>query len=84
MIVYNVLFKRVEINEGYQNYAKVFATIEEAYNYAEEGAKKKGLIIKSTSGFLSGDEHTPGSITDYRMEDDKGNSYYFVIYVQEI
>lgn len=82
MIVYNVLFKGVEVNPGV--FAKVFATIEEAYAYAEEGAKRIGLTIMSESGFFGGDEFTDGSITDFRMEDDEGNSYYYVIYVQEM
>jgi hypothetical protein len=84
MIVYNVLFKGVEKNSYRINYAKCFATFEEACNYAQEDANNKNLTIKSSMGFLHGDENTVGSLTDYRCEDEQENSYYYVIYVQEI
>jgi len=82
LTVYNVLFKGVEIKPT--PFCKVFSSIESAYSFCEASAKKQELKIMSTSGFISGDEKTVGSFTDYRCEDEKGNSYYYVIYVQKL
>jgi hypothetical protein len=85
MIIYNILFKGVEKNYSSDNYALAHKDYKEACDYVEESMIKKGLIGKSTSGFImGGDENTPGSLTDYRCEDTDGNSYYYVIYVQEV
>ena len=82
MIVYNVLFKGVEIKPT--PFCKVFNNIEDAYSFCLASAKKQELKIMSTSGFISGDEDTVGSCTDYRCEDKDGNTYYYVIYVQQL
>lgn len=82
MLLYNVLFKGVEIKVN--PYPQICKTFGLACEYAERTAEKYGLEIKSESGFFRGDEFTVDSFTDYRCEDQKGNSYYFVIYVQEI
>ena len=85
MIIYNVLFKGVEINKSSQNFCKAFTNLESAENFAETAAAQLGLTIKSGSGWLlDGGSTEIGNLTDFRCEDSSGNSYYFVIYVQEI
>lgn len=83
-LIYNVLFKGVEINRSSANCAVCFPNLGEAISYAMDGAAARGLVVKSESGFVEGDENTPGSYCDFRCEDAAGNTYYFVIYVQAL
>jgi len=78
MDVFNVLFKGVEKNVT--PFAQIFATEEKAREWCRKVAIAQGLEIKSTLG-KSDDEWT---LDDYRLEDKEGNSYYLVIYKQEL
>ena len=83
MLIYNVLFKGVEITNS--TFAIAFATLKEAYAFAKNNAEKRNLTIKSELGFGEEQgEFIKDSLTDYRCEDKDGNSYYYIIYVQEL
>ena len=82
MIVYNVLFKGVE--QDVTPTVRPFVKFEMAEKFCELDAQSRRLKIRSTSGFTSGDENTVGSFVDFRCEDGAGNSYYYIIFVQEL
>ena len=90
VIVWTVLFKGVENNPGSRNWARAFGSYQEAEDYMGKWAKEEGLKTCSTMGWdkrgYGGavNEYTVGAMNDWRMEDDDGNSYYFVIHVQEL
>lgn len=84
VLLYNVLFKGIEVNRSRNNFATAFGTIEEAKDFCQKHAKSKGLKATSEPVFLNGDEFTPGSMTTYKCVNDFGNSYIYVIYVQSI
>ena len=76
MIIYNVLFKGVE--KRITPICVAFATEEEARDYIETRIEaSEELTLKSTLGWSN-------NIDDYRLEDKEENSYYFVIYRQEM
>ena len=84
LIIYNVLVKAVEKCSSYNPYPRAFSNIEDATEYIFTSAEKMGLEIKS-SLFLNEEENWDGEIFgDYRLEDEDGNSYYFVIYYQTV
>lgn len=81
MVIYNVLFKHVE--KHVVPYCKAFKDLEKAKHYIYETIENC-TWLKSMSTMDS--EYFPelGSFTDVRCEDDEGNTYYFVIYVQNL
>jgi hypothetical protein len=102
MLIYNVLFKGVEVN---QQFCRAFASYQQAESYIDSFLEENSstYTCKSTSGWISylreynydenlnpvrtdlGDpELIVDNFTDYRLEDKDGNSYYFVVFVQEI
>ena len=78
MIVYNVLFKGVE--KKVNPFAQAFESEEKAREWCIKFAHSRGLKICSTLGKW-GEEW---EVDDYRLEDKEGNSYYLVIYKQEL
>ena len=88
-LVWNVLFKGVEKNPSNRNWAKAFGSFKKAEEFMRNYAELNELFVHSTFGWMKGhdwdaDEFTVGAINDWYMSDKEGNSYYFVIYVQEI
>jgi len=77
MEVFNVLYKGVEINVT--PFCLAFLREEEAHDWIEQACETKNLTIKSSLGW---DES--GTVDDYRVEDREGNSYYFVIFKQQL
>lgn len=77
MTIYNVLFKGVEIKAT--PFCKAFLTEQEADSYIVSKCKALNLTIRSSMGW--DDSRT---IDDRRTEDTDGNTYYFVIYKQEL
>jgi len=90
IIVWNVLFKGVEKNPSSRNWARAFGSYQEAEDYMGKWSEREGLKPCSTMGWLKTGyegvthQYTVGAMNDWRMEDDDGNSYYFVIHVQEV
>jgi len=89
IIVWNVLFKGVEKNPSSRNWARAFGSYQEAEEYMGKWAKSRNLKVCSEMGWTKGEDweahqYTVGAMNDWRMEDDDGNSYYFVIHVQEV
>ena len=78
MIVYNVLFKGVE--KKVNPFAQAFESEEKAREWCIKVANSKELKICSTLGKWN--EYW--EVYDYRLEDKEGNSYYLVIYKQEL
>ena len=72
--IFNVLFKSVE--KYSTPFCRAFSTMEKAENFIEECCEKSNFTIKSNL-------HVE-DLKDYRVEDKEGNSYYFVIFFQEI
>lgn len=77
MEVYNVLYKGVEINVT--PFCLAFLREEEARSWIEQTCETKNFTIKSTLGW-----NDAQTIDDYRVEDKDGNSYYFVIFKQQL
>lgn len=77
MEIFNVLIKGVEVKDI--NFCKAFTTEEKADKWIEETCLKKNWTIKSSFGW-----NESNTIDDRRVEDKNGNSYYFVIYRQEL
>jgi hypothetical protein len=77
MKIINVLFKGVELKVT--PFCKPFYNEETARDFINHHAKVSNLEIMSTMGW--NDDNT---IDDYRAEDVGGNSYYYVLYRQEI
>ena len=75
--VYNVLYKGVERNVT--PFCLAFLREEEARDWIEQTCETKNLTIKSRLGWDDSE-----TVDDYRVEDDEGNSYYFVIFKQQI
>lgn len=75
--VFNVLYKGVEKN--ITPYCLAFLKEEDARSWIESVCEIKNFSIKSTLGW--NDDMT---MDDYRVEDKEGNTYYFVIYKQQI
>ena len=78
MEVYNVLFKCVE-NHCFNPFVQAFLKEEDAREHCHRIAKNYGLEIRSSFGW--DDNRT---MDDYRMEDRDGNSYYTVIFRQNL
>ena len=81
MIIYNVLLKGVEKSISF---CKAFADFSEAQKWIEEDATKRKLLCKSSSGYANGDQNTIGNYSDYRFEDEDGNTFYYVTYTQQV
>lgn len=77
MIIYNVLFKGVEIKIN--PYCKAFRTEKEVDDYVQHMCETKDLRVCSTMGW-----DDDFNVNDYRLEDSKGNTYYYVVYRQAI
>lgn len=77
MKIYNILFKGVEIKVS--PFCKAFRTFHDAETWVNMQCEKAGLTIKSTMGWNE-DE----TINDFRCEDTNGNTFYFVVYGQQI
>jgi hypothetical protein len=75
--VFNVLYKGVE--KGVTPFCLAFLKEEDARSWIESTCEVKSYSIKSTMGW-----NENMTIDDYRVEDVEGNSYYFVIYRQQI
>jgi len=77
MEVFNVLYKGVEINVT--PFCLAFLREEEARDWIEQTCETKNFTIKSKLGWNDSE-----TVDDYRVEDSEGNSYYFVIFKQQI
>ena len=77
MKIINVLFKGVEIKT--HTWCKAFSTEDKARNFIENYCEREGLKIRSLLGW--NEEKT---MDDYRVEDEDGNTFYFVLYRQEL
>lgn len=75
MEVFNVLVKGVEVKDI--NDCKAFLSEDSAIKWIEKVCKLQNWSIKSRLGW--NDDNT---LDDRRVEDIKGNSYYFVIFRQ--
>jgi hypothetical protein len=75
--VFNVLYKGNEIKVN--PFCKVFLKEEDARKWIEDTCDKMSFKMKSS---LNWNEEM--SMDDYRVEDEQGNSYYFVIFRQSI
>jgi hypothetical protein len=75
--VFNVLYKGVE--KGVTPFCLAFLKEEDARSWIESTCEVKSYSIKSTMGW-----NENMTTDDYRVEDVEGNSYYFVIYRQQI
>jgi hypothetical protein len=75
--IFNVLVKGVEIKINPT--CKAFLKEEDARKWCEEVCKRKSWVIKSTFGW-----NDDNNWHDYRVKDVEGNTYYFVIYKQEL
>jgi hypothetical protein len=75
MELFNVLIKGVEVKDI--NFCKVFLTEKQAHDYINETCLSKNWVQKSSMGW-----NENNTIDDVRVEDIKGNTYYFVIYRQ--
>lgn len=75
MEIFNVLIKGVEVKDI--NFCKAFTNEQTMETWIEEVCLKNKWVQKSRMGW--NDENT---IDDRRVEDEKRNSYYFVIYRQ--
>ena len=85
MIVFNVLFKGVE--KKVNPFAQAFESEEKAREWCIKFAHSRGLKICSTLGKMYsfiGKWEEEWEVDDYRLEDKEGNSYYLVIYRQEL
>ena len=78
-IIYNVLVKGIE--KRIIPTCKAFGNEDAARKWIEKEIERWGWDLKSRAGWY---EDAEGDFDDYRCEDDEGNSYYFVIYKQEI
>lgn len=78
IIVFNVLFKGVEIKINPQ--CQAFATYEQAEEWVYEQCRRGGFHPKSEMGI----DEDNFVYNDFRVEDDEGNSYYFVVFKQKI
>jgi hypothetical protein len=74
MIVYNVLFKGVEIKMT--PFCKVFLTSEEAEKWIDS--------VCNAQEWRKCSSYASDIISDWRVEDKDGNTYYFVTYKQEL
>ena len=77
MEVFNVLIKGVEVKDI--NFCEVFRTEQDVHKYIDETCTKMNWDKKSRMGW--NDDNT---IDDVRVENEKGNTYYFVIYRQTL
>jgi len=77
IVVFNVLCKGVE--NRVVPFCKAFRTEGEAEAWVHTVADKRGWKVVSSSGW---DETV--TVNDHRCEDAGGNSYFFVMYRQEI
>jgi hypothetical protein len=75
MELFNVLFKGVEVK--ITPFCKGFRTEDKAMEWIETLTKQYELEAKSSMGW-----NESKTLNDIRLEDKKGNSYYFVIYRQ--
>ena len=75
--VFNVLYKGVEKNVT--PFCLAFLREEEARDWIESTCEVKSYSMKSTLGW-----NKDMTMDDYRVEDENGNSYYFVIYRQRL
>jgi len=75
MEILNVLIKGIEVKDI--NFCQAFTNEVTVNKWIEEICLKNKWIIKSRMGW--NDDNT---IDDRRVEDEKGNTYYFVIYKQ--
>ena len=100
MLIYNLLFKGVEIKVS--PWCKAFASYDEACKYVDDFIEKSdgGFVCKSKAGWCYPDyfDCSPGvkhveyedpekivnNWDDWRLEDPKGNSYYFLVMVEEV
>lgn len=76
MTIYNLLFKGIE--KRTTPWCKAFSTKEEAQSYIDADILSSGLTAKSI------DRNDEDTISDVRCEDTHGNSYYYVLFTQEI
>ena len=77
MEVFNVLIKGVEVKDI--NFCKVFRTEQDAHEYIDETCIKMSWAKKSSMGW-----NDANTVDDVRVENEKGNTYYFVIYRQTL
>jgi hypothetical protein len=77
MEIINVLFKGVELRVT--PFCKPFHNEDKAREFILQNAEERGLTIMSSMGWNDNE-----TIDDYRAEDAQGNSYYYVLYRQEI
>jgi hypothetical protein len=75
--VFNVLYKGVQKNVT--PFCLAFLREEEARDWIESTCEVKSYSMKSTLGW-----NEDMTMDDYRVEDENGNSYYFVIYRQRL
>ena len=76
MIIYNLLFKSIE--KHHTPFCQSFSTFAKAEAWMEKDCKwrRGGLKCYST------DTSITGHCTDFRCEDEEGNSYYYVIFTE--
>ena len=77
MIIYNVLLKAVEKAHRFNPSCNAFRTEEEAMAHIKKNSYIHRLKICSSM------EHEDGSV-DFRFEDADEDSYYYVIFKQEL
>lgn len=77
MEIFNVLIKGIEVKDV--NYCKAFLREDVMDTWIEEICRIRNWTIKSRIGWIEDNK-----LDDRRVEDLNGNTYYFVIYRQEL